>query len=504
MQAELQAPLDEPCVDELTGVPINRKLKACIQNASEDFIDEDDGGASQDILNRCKFDSYMVALGCPMGQSTVDGASVLLWNRVFGEVRASNLGIFASPCATTFDGPGSEPGVAVPANVTLLPSLTTKQVSCGAVLDASFFGDDTIVRFDTDLNCGPIAAPTDGIVVAVSGVTIDGNARNRLIIGPLGSANRTETGIRVAPGANGVTIKDFKGIEFFGVGIGDSGNNAALEIDRVTVRRNTIAGIRTTSPAVDIEDVVADRNVVGFDLSGDDTQLRKPRARRSGPLPGYGVYLHGTDTNGNGRAVRVTEGAIEDNVVGLLAEGQGHRIEENEFRGNTALGVELDGTGNRLDETAIKLGLGDGVLVSGTGNLVNACRSEQNIGDGYVVTGTGNTLSGNGSGVLADLGNGGAGFVVMGSGNTLNTNRAEANVGAGFEVSAANTLHSNDARSNQGAGFLITGSGSTLDTNAGEANAGFEFDIAPSNINGNGNRANGATFSFGAAGGKFE
>ena len=120
------------------------------------------------------------------------------------------------------------------------------------------------------------------------------------------------------------------------------------------------------------------------------------------------------------------------------------------------------------------------------------------------MTGSGNTLDGNGSGALTDLGNGGTGFVVDGTGNTLRTNRAEANVGSGYEVSAANTISSNDARSNQGTGFLITGSGVGLDTNVGESNGGFEFDIAPNNLNLNGNRANGATFSFGAAGGKFE
>jgi hypothetical protein len=504
MQSELQAPLDEPCIDENTGFAINNKLASCIANVNSDF--------TGNIVNECESDpeeyggpdAFIQALGCPMGASTLSSATTLLWSRIDSQVRATNLKIFVSPCRTTIDGGGGEGGELVPANVTLLPSLTTKQVNCGDVLNASFFGSDTAVRFDTDLDCGPATTPTDGIVVAVSGVTIDGNARSRLITGPSGGANRTGTGIRVAPGATSVKIKDFKGIDFFGVGIGDAGNNTGLEIDRVTVRRNTIAGIRLTTPGADVEDAVADRNVIGFDMSGDDSQLRKARARRAGPLPGYGIYLHGTDANANGRTVRVSESDVEDNVIGVWAEGQGHRIEQNEFRGNTVQSAVIAGTGIRLDDNSIKLGAGDGVLVSGDANVITANRSDQNLGAGFVVSGDNNQVNGNGAGSLTDLGNGGAGYRIEGTGNDFASNRAEANVGAGFHVLAANIIRSNDSRANQGPGFQVSGSGSSLNTNVGEANAAAEFVIAAGNIDQNGNRANGATFNFGAGGGSFE
>lgn len=501
MQAELNAPLDEPCIDETTGYPINHKVAECVEETFDDFADFIHDGCFNTAQDP---DKHIRTIGCPMGASTIQNASTLLWHAIYSNVRATNLAIFVSPCRTTIDGGGGEGGDPIPANVTLLPSLTTKQVHCGDVLNASFFGGDTTLRFDSDLDCGPVTTPTDGIVVATSGVTIDGDTRKRLISGPSGGANRTGAGIRVAAGATNVKIKDFKGIDFFGVGIGDAGNNTGLEIDRVTVRRNTIAGIRLTTPGADVEDVVADRNVIGFDMAGDDSQLRKVRARRSGPLPGYGAYLHGSDTNGNGRTVRLSESDVEDNVIGVWAEGQGHRIEENEFRANTVQSAVVAGTGIRLDDNSIKLGAGDGVLVSGDANVITANRSDQNLGAGYIVSGNNNQVNGNGSGSLSDLGNGGPGYRVEGTGNDFTSNRAEANIGAGFLVSAANVIRSNDSRGNQGAGFQITGSGASLNTNVGESNGAAEFVIAPNNIDLAGNRANGATFNFGAGGGSFE
>lgn len=483
------------CIDE-AGFPVTRSLTTCVEKAFKDFSDE--------FAVRCHSDSYMMSLGCPMGASTVQGAMVMTWSALYANVRDTNRRLFQSPCRRPVGGGGSTPPPRTPAAVTLLPSGRSAQVNCGDALGPDFFGSDTTLRFNQDLDCRLFGGPTDGIVVATSGVTIEGNARKRSLIGPNGGKNRTGAGIRLAPGATNIRIKDFKGIESFGIGIHDSGDNEGLQIDRITVRRNAIAGIRTTSPQVDIEDVVADRNAVGFDLSGDDTMLRKVRSRRNGPEPGYGIYLNGADSNGNGRAVFVKESLIEDNVVGVWAEGSGHRIDENSFRGNTMEGAVIAGTAIRLDDSGFKHGGADGVLVSGDFNRVKSCRSEQNLGAGFVVTGTGNELDGNGSGNVTNLGNGGAGFLLLGTDNVLTSNRAEANLGGGYSVAAPNVLRNNRAYSNEGVGFHITGTGSGLETNVAEANVGPEFVIGPGNLNLNGNRANGRTFSFGSSGGTFE
>jgi uncharacterized repeat protein (TIGR01451 family) len=87
----------------------------------------------------------------------------------------------------------------------------------------------------------------------------------------------------------------------------------------------------------------------------------------------------------------------------------------------------------------------------------------------------------------------------------LRTNTAEGSVLGGFLVNGnGNILDDNDAKDTGGRGFDVTGSGNDLNTNKAEDSAGPEFLIGPGNLDSGSNTANGATFSFTAAGGTFE
>jgi hypothetical protein len=507
MQDALRQSAPEPCVDTVTGLPVKEKVIECVAEQLGEVIDDVyvPGDFVVDFVNDCEDedegDSLMVELGCPMGADDLVGAARAIQDEVYAIVRDLNLRIFRSSCRGEIDE-AEEP--VLPAVATLLPSLTQKLVNCGDTLDALFFGTDTTLRLESDLDCGPKSTPTDGIIVSKSGVTISGNAKKYRLIGPHGSSNRTGAGIRVAAGAVNVKLRDIRSIEFFGVGVLDSGNNLGLELSEVTVRRNVQAGVRLTSSAVLLEDVTADRNVVGLHLLGDDIVVQASQARLSTGVPGYGVLLAGTDTNGNGRAVRLSQMQIDQNVVGVRAEGAGHIVEESSFRSNTSKAIDFTADDGVVDDNSIKQGLGDGVVVSGDGNAVTANRSDENAGAGFVISGTGNVVDGNGAGTLTDNGNLGVGYLISGIGNELTSNRAEANLQGGYKVTAATAVfRGNDSASNTGVGFEFTTGGMVIDTNVAQSNSGFEFVFAPGN-SGQGNRANGATFALPAGGGPVE
>lgn len=454
----------EVCVDDVTGDPIKDDVVECVADALQDLELLDDRCDAQAIEE----------LGCPLGAESLTGLKNALGERITAFARELNLGIFHSPCQTNLPGGPSEP---VPAEVTLEPSGTKKQVSCGQTIDGAFMGSDKTISFDTDLDCSGAQTGTDGIVIAKTNIKLNGRNKLRSIRGPQRSSLRTGAGIRLAAGASRVQIRNFKAIENFGVGIEDAveGNNKKLVIVKTTVRRNIQAGLRLRSPRVKIDEVVADKNGIGMDLSGDGTKVKASQAKGSLYDPKVGLKLSGIDTNLNGTIVQVTgiANTIELNQgVGVWITEGGHVVSEAQILSNGGAGVLIEalGVGSNIDTNNVKSN-GAGIVVLGNGNLVDSNTCEQNVGDGFVIGGTGNVLLNNDSGKKTDRGNGGNGFVISGLDVSVENNVAEANVGSGFVVTGTTTLFKgNGATVNQTHGFDIQSGGHVFDTCEAEAN----------------------------------
>ncbi len=492
----------DACVNENTGTPTAESLIDCIAKNSGDI---------EEIENDCKQASHVTALGCPLGASTVPGLIDALAVRLENYAQSVSFGTFHSSCRTSTTGP---PPTLTPANVTLLPSGTTKQVSCGQTLDDAFFGSDKTVRFDTDLDCSPVDTAVNGIVVAKNTVTISGNEKTRQISGPSRKSLRTGAGIVIAPGIKRVTVQGFRRIQNWGVGVLAMGDNRKLIVRTSTLFRNLQAGIRSDSPKTKVVEVVADRNGIGFELSGNDSIIKLSEARASEPQsasaaeplsPGWGFRLHGTDTDFDGVTVRCSQCTAQTSRVGFVLEGDGQLVENSFARSNVGDGVWVDGTINKFRNNSVKLNTANGVVVKGIGNAVNKNQSDENGAAGFLVTGEGNTLLGNGSGSLTDKGNSGVGYLVTAANNVLDTNEAEANVGGGFLIQATPSIFKgNRAESNGGVGFDFAASGTALDSNTAEKSSGVEWSVAAGNTDSSGNRANGRTISIPPAGGTFE
>jgi len=492
----------DACVNENTGNPTAESLIGCIAKNS---------GNVGEIENKCRQDGHVTALGCPLGARTVDGLIEAVATRLESYAQSASFSTFHASCRTSISGPPPE---LKPAKVTLLPSGTVKDVSCGQVLDATFFGSNKTLRFDTDLDCSAADSGVNGIVVATNGVTISGNEKSRQISGPSRKSLRTGVGILVAEGAKRVTITSFRRIQNFGVGVLAAGDNRKLIVRSSTVFRNLQAGIRSDSPKTKVVEVVADRNGIGFELSGNDSIIKLSEARASEPQsasaeeplsPGWGFRLHGTDTDGDGVTVRCNQCTAQTSRVGFVLEGDGQLVEGSFARSNVGDGVWVDGTTNRFRNNSVKLNTGNGIVVKGTGNTVNKNQSDENLAAGFVVSGEGNRLTGNGAGSMTDKGNSQVGFLVTGAGNILDTNEAEANLGGGFQLLATPAVFKgNRAESNSGVGFLIETTGTLLDSNAAEKSSGFEWSVAAGNVDDSGNKANGKGISIPAEGGSFE
>ncbi len=476
------------------GDPFDNKVLECIDRVYDDLDD--------DLPNRCD-GATLTELGCPLDTSSVSGLRDELLERMFEEARKMSDGIFNSSCSSS-GGNSEDGGETDPIPATLYPSDTPVEVDCGQTLDAAFFGADDEIRFNADVDCGPAGKDSTALIISASDVTVGGRG-DWDITGPSRSGNRTGTGLVVAPGATNVTIKGFRAIQRYAVGIGDSGDNTGLRIENLSVRRNKTAGIATSSPDVLIDDVRADRNGVGFDLSGDGTTLSNSSAVRSTPLPALGIRLTGTDGDGSGEIVRVTACDIEGNEIGIVVAVGPHLLEDNDVRLNNTHGIHVVSDGSKLETNSVKRNLGSGIVVEGDGNNVTANSSDENLLHGFVVTGTGNDINNNGAGSLTDLGNLQHGYVLAGFDNTVENNDAEANLGSGFVVDEDTfNFKSNSSNDNVGIGFEINAPGNNLDTNVAADNGGAEFSIVPDNVNDQGNRINGHTFSFTAAGGVFE
>ena len=453
----------ELCTDDLTGDPIKESVTQCVAMRLE----------SLDLLESRCTPAAIQALGCPLGAQSLTGLQQAIEDRVLEFVQQTNLGIFHSPCQGNLPGGPPPP---VPADVTLMPSGTRKQLSCGQTIDAAFMGSDTSVNFDSDLDCSGSTTATDGIVVAKSVVTLSGRLKQFSIRGPQRSSLRTGVGIRLAPGATRVQIRNFKAIENFGVGIEDAveANNRKVVIVKSTVRRNVQAGIRLRSVRGKLDEITADKNGIGFDLSGDGTKLKNSFAKGSLYERKVGIRLSGVDRNGNGDVVLVSgRNTVELNQgVGIHVVEGAHVIFDNDIRSNGGAAILVDPlvVGNTIDTNRIKLN-GEGIVVHGDGTKIDTNGVESTLGHGFVVGGLGNSLLNNSSGKKTDRGNGGHGYVIAGQSVSLEDNAAEANLGSGFLVTGTTTLFKGNAADvNYQHGFDIRSAGHVFDSCAAEGN----------------------------------
>lgn len=484
----------DPCVDPVTGVPAKQKVIDCYGKARRDL----------EGLVETKCDTAgLQEIGCPYGTETVADLSDTLVGVAAGIAEPTSLGLYHSSCRRPPVPPAPLPTPV--ARVTLRPSGREVQLPCGQVVDRAFLAGDDQLILEENLSCEAVTTPTDGLVIAAPEVTIDGTD-DFSIIGPASSRNRTGAGIRLAPGARKVRIRRIRQIARFGYGILDSGANRELVVQDVNLFRNVIAGISVSSNRVRIERVTADRNTVGFDLGGDGSEIKESIARGSTPAPGIGVRLRGIDLDGDDFSSAVRESEIEGNMVGIVVEGDSARASANSVDDSLDAGIVVTGTRAKIDQNSVKRSGGDALHIGGTGNLVRKNRIEENGGAGVVVEGYANVIRNNTAGARNGRGNLGGGFVVGGELTEMDNNKAEGNHGPGFVVEQPTALvKSNRSRSNGGEGFRIDSAGNLVDSNAAANNGGAEFAIAPGNIDRSGsNRANGATFGFGNAGGTFD
>ena len=453
------------------------------------------------------------------------------------------------------------------AAVVLLPSLRTATVSCGQILDGTFFGSDTTVQLTEHLGC----ALTDfGLNISASNVTLDLNKKK--IVGDASDTVSGKIGVIIDANATTVTIKGgstsgTSGIEYFDWCIRDEGGNVGLVISQVRCFRARSAGIDIVSNNVEISKSLTDNTIpttsttaelpggVGIRARGDNISIKDTIVRRSGVV---GIWASGTDTDGSGLAVNIegnlTSMLVETNYgIGVRLEGGPHKIKgttisgEGFDKGTSTDGVVVEASGirNVIEEVAVKNHRGNGIVTRGSQTRIERTGVELVALDGFVSTSSasGTVLNGNSSkpkkngyvldgpdsvlttntaetaglhgfivtGAHADLSgnksksNKGDGYVLSGTDAYLEANGAELNTGRGYHLTGSNNiLKSNSSKSNKSIGFNVTGSGNQFQTNKAERNNGKEWVIGVNNIDLGVNSANGRTISFTSAGGTFE
>ena len=250
------------------------------------------------------------------------------------------------------------------------------------------------------------------------------------------------------------------------------GGARTLKITQCTVARVTAA-----DPALPVWNITSSGRLlivgpdavggsVGWRVGTNSHTLKSIRAEGSG----QGVLVVGNLNN-------VSWNSLNNNSTGMRVEGASNVLTGGSVLTNLANGVELIGNSNTLQGATIQGNGGDGIVVGGTGNIVqNNTRIDQNKGNGILVSGPSNTLTANAS--------------ESGKGNSLDGVKVTGNT---------NQLTNNKMYSNLLDGFLITGTGNKLKTNLASNNTSLEFDIGAGNVDQTGNKANGATCSFGTA-----
>lgn len=502
-RARILNPKQEICVDDVIGEPIKDDVVLC---------QSDKLGNLDVVENRCT-SGILTELGCPLGTTDPGDLREKLSERIATLAQQINLDVFHSDCRGTIPG---EPTTPVPANVTLLPSNRKAKVTCGQIIDKSFLGSDRTINFDSDLDCGPSKTATDGLVIAQSGVKLNGRVGKIWSIrGPQRSSLRTGAGIRLASGVTRVQIRNFKAIENFGLGIvdADDGSNKKLVISKTTVRRNVVAGLRIRSLRTVIDTVTADKNGIGFDLSGEGVKVRGVSAAKGSVYPPKtGIQLGGVDQNLNGSVVQLNSPGLTVELnggVGIHVVAGPHLIGEVKIQSNLGNGIEIDplANGSQVKLNTLKFNAA-GIVVNGDQNLIDGNTLEENLGDGIVVGGASNTIKSNDSGAKTDRGNGGAGYHVASSaiGTTFDTNSAEANLGSGYLVEGTPTtfVGNNTAEANFEHGFDVRSSGNSFTGCEAEANNQsdqqnnpfHEWVFVAGQTDGNGNKAGGDTIAL--------
>ena len=306
-------------------------------------------------------------------------------------------------------------------------------------------------------------------------------------------------------------VTGFRTIQYFGTGIaGDFASNRRLRVEKSTVFRNVEAGIRSSAQRTRVAEVIADRNGIGFDLSGDGSILGRSIARRSEPQstsataplsPGVGIRLGGVDKNNSGLSLRViNQTQATANTIGVQMVGSHASIESASVDFNLGNGIEVTGDGNLLKTVSVKLNGGHGVSVSGPGNRLESVGSDQNRIYGFDISGAQTIVTSCGAGSPGGNGNGFDGFHVTGEGGGFDANRAEANGGTGFAMMAPTALFVSNKSYGNLIGFIFETGGSELGENRAETNGNDEFRIAAGNVDGKGNKANGTGFGFDGTG----
>lgn len=239
----------------------------------------------------------------------------------------------------------------------------------------------------------------------------------------------------------------------------------------------------------------------GVDLRFDKNVRLIGRGRAGSP-GGVGVRL--TD---RADGVLIRRGVVKTFGTGILdsAGTSGLRIEQTTVRTNLRTGILLRGTGAYVSASSLQRNGLAGMSVEGSGNRIDSNTLEENGTSGIVVSGTDNGIENNQIGSLTDRGNGDFGLLVLGESNRVSSNRADANGAGGYEIRAAAAVYENNrATRNIGFGHRLTAQGTLLESNRADGNGGWEFVLAPFNLDAGGNRANGTTITFDAAGGNFE
>jgi parallel beta-helix repeat protein len=220
----------------------------------------------------------------------------------------------------------------------------------------------------------------------------------------------------------------------------------------------------------------------------------------------------GWKVGGNGYHTLKSIRANGAKYQGVLITSDNNSLSFNDVSGNgsggaTDAGIRVTGNKNTLKSGTIGPNNGDGIQLVGNSNNVSGMNSiAGNTGNGVLVSGSTNTVSGNGR-INQNSKNG---IQVTGSTNTISSNASESGKGNtlnGIYVSAGsgNSLSDNKMQSNGQAGFNLANSTSTnVKNNANSNNGGNEFTIGTNNnVNSAGNKKNGTSFTFGAAGGNF-
>jgi len=385
----------ESCVDQATGEVLDAKTLDCIGRVRERLLSV--------LASRCS-DATVVELGCPLAATTESAMVATLEGEIANFTKLLSRDLFHSGCRT-YIPVGLVPTTAA---ATLLPSGTPVVVQCGQTLDAAFFGADTQLLLNQDLDCAD-AGPTDGLVVAASGVQLNLGDSFR-ISGPRRASERTGVGVRIASGTNNVLVN--RGlVQKFGVGVADEDSTCAdSTLRELQVRDNAGQGVV---------------------MKGLRARLDTLSVKGNG---GDGIVLDAS--NGT-----LTACSCEDNGgSGAVVNGFDNEVESNAF-GN------LRDRGNA----------GHGLVVTASGNRVYSNYAAVNGGDGLrILAATSPIFDSNSS-----ISNGGVGIRLASGGSQVESNRSEKNGDFEYVIAAGNTDLGNN-RSN-GATFAFPPAGGSYE-----------------------------------------